>query len=86
MARLVVSCEGLVTQQADDGGRGQDVKEAVAQLTAQGLQEWVLVSSEVKSIIWRGGWAYRLGRKKGDKRGWDSMNVEKNYKGDKRKL
>ena len=55
MARLVVSCEGLVTQQADDGGRGQDVKEAVAQLTAQGLQEWVLVSSEVNS-----GWGVRV--------------------------
>ena len=54
LARLVVSCEGLVTEEADDGGRGQDAKEAVAQLAAQSLQEWVLVSSEVKSIIWFG--------------------------------
>ena len=55
LARLVVSCEGLVTEQEDDGGRGQDMKEAVAQLAAQSLQEWVLVSSEVNSAIWLGG-------------------------------
>ena len=55
LARLVVSCEGLLTEEADDGGRGQDAKEAVAQLAAQGLQEWVLVSSEVNSVIWLGG-------------------------------
>ena len=60
LAWLVISCQQFVTEQADDGGRGQDTQETVSQLAAQCLQERVLVSSEVKAVIWLGVFDYEL--------------------------
>ena len=61
----MISRQGLVTEQADNSGRGQDVEETVAQLTAQCIQERVLISSEVECIIWLGSFGYGLGKSNG---------------------
>ena len=74
-AWLVISRQGLVTEQADNSGRSQDVEETVSQLTAQCIQERVLISSEVEGIIWLGSFGYWLGKRNGV--GGNEINREK---------